>query len=199
MAADPTVLSLVQAYLQYYILGDSSALNSPGVPTPAPAQPGQVVRGTLLEGTPPTSVSVPSNSVVPLRRRQPALQSAPPELTPLPKDPGVSDDPTQAVIDMCGVEDFLLLDGTDLTLVLFWCTDYPSSALSDLLPGLPRTTRVNVPSTIEVGAIALECNEHLQWLLDDDFPDLNLQCQIELVSFEGLSARKAQVAAAPAP
>lgn len=193
MPADPTVLSLVNGFLKYYILGDSSTLNSLGQTAATATVSGGPVTGTLApaSGRP---IGVP---VLPaLRRRQPALQSSPPELDSLSKSPGISDDPAVAVIDMCGVEDFLLLDGTDLTLVLFWCTDYPVAQLNDLLPNLPASvTRVTVPSTVEVSAIQLECNEHLQWLLDDDFADLNLQCQIEYVSFEGLAARKAAVAA----
>src|SRR4051812_44773456 len=112
MPADPTVLAAAQEFLQYYILGDSSAINSPGQPTPV-SSPGRKANGTLTAaGAPP----VPAPALSPLRRRQPAVQGTPDELLGLTRDPGTSDDPNTAVIDMCGVEDFVLLDGTDVTL-----------------------------------------------------------------------------------
>jgi hypothetical protein len=137
------------------------------------------------------------SSVQGLRRRRPALQGPPLEFEPLDRDPGVSEDPTVFLVDMCGVEDFLLLDtGDKATLVLFFCTDYPRRALSDEFPNLPSTVqRVELPGSVEAHAIALECFEKLESFLGDDFASLALEHQIEFLPFEQLATRKADVLA----
>ncbi len=126
-----------------------------------------------------------------LRRRRPGLQGPPLEFVALDRDPGPSGDPARVQIDMCGVEDFLLIDGSDhLTLVLFWCVDYPGSALSDELPGVPAATRVELSATPEAQMVVLECVEKLQSFLSEDFDPLELECQLELVTFEQLASSK---------
>lgn len=129
-----------------------------------------------------------------LRRRRPALQGPPLEFIALDRDPGPTGDPTTVQLDMCGAEDFALLDGSDhVTLVLFWCTDYPSSALSDVVPGVASATRVELTTTMEAQSVVLECVEKLESFLGDDFAPLELECQLELVAFEALAASKAAV------
>jgi hypothetical protein len=136
-----------------------------------------------------------------LRRRRPALQGPPLEFVALDRDPGSASDLPAALIDMCGVEDFVLIDGQDhLTLVLLWCTDYPASALSDELPGLSGGQSVEVSTTSEAQAVALECVEKLESFLGEDFAPLELECQVEFLSFQNLSAVKASLAVtAPGP
>jgi hypothetical protein len=207
MATDPNdVLAAAQEFLQLYILGDSSGLHVPGQAVPA-AIPGQPPPAGTVQRSDGTFVQVP---VLPgIRRRRPAVQGEPSEFESFTRDPGSNlppDDPTTTFIDMCGLEDFLLLPpdpadtsgATNTTLVLFWCTDYPASELNDLLPGLPATvTTVNVPSTIEANGVALELREKLEYLLGDDFASLQLQCQIEYLQFGEVAARKLEIAPPP--
>jgi hypothetical protein len=135
-----------------------------------------------------------------LRRRRPGLQGAPLEFLALDRDPGPSGDPTRIQTDMCGVEDFVLIDGTDhVTLVLFWCTDYPADAVNDAFPGLPPATRVELSTTPEAQMVALECVEKLESFLSEEFELLELECQLEFVPFEQLPAAKAALLSSPIP
>jgi len=201
MATDP--VGAAQAFLAFYIHGDATGFHPPNQTGPASA-------GSLLlaDGTTVAAPKLPGIS-----RRQPAIQGEPSEFESLPRDPGPNpqEDPTVAVVDMCGLEDFLFLPGQDpidgssiTSLVLFWCTDYPPSALSDLgIQFPPSVTTVSIPSTVEADSVALELTEKLEYLLGDDFDGLNLQVQIEYVSFGQLSSRKNQLdpaaSASPSP
>lgn len=144
-----------------------------------------------------TALQLPS--VQGLRRRRPALQGPPLEFIALERDPGASEDPAVFLADMSGVEDFLLIDGSDhVTLVLFWCTDYPSSALTDEFPGV-SAQRIELSTTAEAQMVALECVEKLQGFLSEDFEPLELECQLELIPFEELAAAKLAASGPNAP
>jgi len=175
------------------------------------------VKGDLRGATGPNGESPPP--LTGLRRRRPALISLESgDSTPEPVlDAGSVDlgpespgQPSLALIDFCGLEDFVVLQQPDgVELVFLWVSEYPVTAASpglDIAPvdfsddvgalNLPPTSRVVPPSnSFEPGKVAEECLFAVQAALGEDWASHAVSSRVVLCTFETLLSTRADVIA----